>query len=87
VLNIGDQYLYGPAIMVNSVTTQGAMSRTVYLPGHNSWYDFWTGNREASGRSIEATAPIQTVPLYTPQGRSFLWGPLIQFVGKTCRSN
>jgi alpha-D-xyloside xylohydrolase len=82
VLNIGDQYLYGPSIMVNPVTTQGAISRAVYLPGRSSWYDFWTGNREAAGRSIEANAPVQTMPLYVPAGAILPLGPKIQFVGE-----
>ena len=82
VLSIGDQYLYGPSIMVNPVTTQGASSRTVYLPGHNNWVDFWTGKSEASGRSIEATAPLQTMPLYISAGSILPMGPRIQFVGE-----
>ena len=31
-LDIGDQYLFGPAIMVTPVTTAGATNRSVYLP-------------------------------------------------------
>ena len=49
-LTVADQYLFGPALMVNPVTTAGAASRPVYLPGKTAWYDFWTGKREAGGR-------------------------------------
>jgi alpha-D-xyloside xylohydrolase len=82
VLTIGDQYLFGPSIMVNPVTTQGATSRTVYLPGRTSWFDFWTGNYEAAGRSIEAAAPVQTTPLYIPAGSILPLGPTMQFIGE-----
>jgi len=82
VLNIGDQYLFGPSIMVNPVTTQGATSRTVYLPGHTAWFDFWTGDRETASRSIVATAPIQTTPLYIPAGSILPMGPTMQFIGE-----
>jgi alpha-D-xyloside xylohydrolase len=68
VLNIGDQYLFGPAIMVNPVATQGATSRGVYLPGKGIWYDFWTGKTETAGRHIDAVAPVQTMPLYIRAG-------------------
>lgn len=44
VLNIGDQYLFGPAIMVNPVTAQGATFRRVHLPGKAKWHNFWTCN-------------------------------------------
>jgi alpha-D-xyloside xylohydrolase len=81
-LSIGDQYLFGPSIMVNPVTAQGATSRPVYLPGHNNWVDFWTGKSEASGRSIEATAPLQTMPLYIPAGSILPLGPPIQYVSE-----
>jgi alpha-D-xyloside xylohydrolase len=82
VLNIGDQYLFGPSIMVSPVTTQRALNRTVYLPGKDSWDDFWTGKTESSGRSINAAAPVQTMPLYVRAGSILPLGPMIQYVGE-----
>jgi alpha-D-xyloside xylohydrolase len=82
VLDIGDQYLYGPAIMVNPVTTQGATTRSVYLPGRSNWYDFWTGGTEASGQAIEARAPLDRLPLYVRAGSIIPMGPLLQYVGE-----
>ena len=40
VHNIGDQYMFGPAILVNAVYEYGARDRDVYLPAGTSWYDF-----------------------------------------------
>jgi alpha-D-xyloside xylohydrolase len=82
VLNIGDQYLFGPAIMVNPVATQGATSRGVYLPGKGIWYDFWTGKTETAGRHIDAVAPVQTMPLYIRAGSIVPMGPLVQYVAE-----
>src|SRR5664279_849262 len=38
--NIGDQFMFGPALLVNPVTETGATNRSVYLP-KSKWYDFW----------------------------------------------
>ena len=51
VLNIGNEYLWGPSILVTPVTTQGATTQSVYLPATNgAWYDFWTGATTAGGK-------------------------------------
>jgi alpha-D-xyloside xylohydrolase len=80
--DIGDQYLFGPAIMVNPVTTQGATTRRVYLPGKSIWYDFWTGKTNPSAGWINAAAPIETMPLFVRAGSILPMGPLIQYVGE-----
>ena len=41
----GDEYLWGPNILVAPVTEKGATSRRVYLP-RGTWYDFWTGESD-----------------------------------------
>ena len=46
--NIGDQFMFGPAILVNPVTEPGATSRDIYLP-KAKWYDFWTGHAVDGG--------------------------------------
>ena len=81
-LDVGDQYLFGPGVMVSPVTREGATSRSVYLPGQNAWYDFWTGKREAGGRRVEAAAPIQTMPLYVRAGAIVPLGPVVQYVAE-----
>jgi alpha-D-xyloside xylohydrolase len=81
-LDVGDQFLFGPAVMVNPVTTAGATSRQVYLPGKQSWFDFWTGKREEGGREIEAAAPSETMPLFVRAGSIIPMGPEIQYVNE-----
>jgi len=75
---VSDEYLFGRAILVNPVTTPGATSRQVYLPGGRDWYDFWTGRRTAGGQTVNAAAPIDTLPLYVKAGSVLPLGPVIQ---------
>jgi alpha-D-xyloside xylohydrolase len=79
-LTIADQYLFGPALMVNPVTQPGAISRSVYLPGKDPWYDFRTAKREAAGRPVDAAAPIETMPIYVPAGSILPLGPDVEYV-------
>ena len=65
---IGDQYMFGPALLVAPVTEQGVTSRPVYLPAGTDWYDWWTGERHAGGQTIVAAAPIEHIPLFVRAG-------------------
>lgn len=79
VLGIGDQYLFGPSLLVNPVTTQGATQRSVYLPRGAAWYDFWTGARHEGGRRFDAPAPFESLPLYVRAGSILPTGPELQY--------
>jgi alpha-D-xyloside xylohydrolase len=76
--NIGDQFLYGPAILVNPVTEPGATSRRLYLPAAK-WYDFWTGASMQGPSTINADAPLDKMPLYVRAGSILPMGPDIQY--------
>lgn len=76
--NTGDEYLFGPAILVSPVTTQGATRRSVYLP-KATWYDFWTGATVEGGKRIEAEAPLAKVPLYVRAGSIIPMGPTMEW--------
>lgn len=68
VANRTDEYMFGPAFLVAPVTEQGAITRQVYLPAGTDWYDFWTGKRWHGGQTIQANAPIDTLPLFVRAG-------------------
>jgi alpha-D-xyloside xylohydrolase len=72
--NIGDQFMYGPAFLVNPVTEPDATTRRLYLP-QSKWYDFWTGSSVAGGRTIDAAAPLDRLPLYIRAGSILPLGP------------
>jgi alpha-D-xyloside xylohydrolase len=76
--NISDQFLFGPALLVNPVTEPGAASRRVYLPDA-TWYDFWSGSRVQGARVIEAAAPLDKLPLYIRAGSILPLGPDIEY--------
>ncbi len=43
------------------------------------WYDFWTGKLIAGGQTIDAAAPIETIPLYIKAGSIVPMGPYLQY--------
>jgi len=77
-LNVGDQFMFGPALLVNPVTEPGAISRRIYLP-KSKWYDFWTGHEVDGGGAIEAAAPINHIPLYVRGGSIVPLGPDLEY--------
>jgi alpha-D-xyloside xylohydrolase len=54
-------------------------SRKVYLPESSGWYDFWTGRLIKGGQTIDAAAPIETIPLYIKEGSIVPMGPYLQY--------
>ena len=72
--NTGDQFMFGPAFLVNPVTDPAATTRQVYLP-EAKWYDFWTGSTVAGGHTINAIAPFERIPLYVRAGSILPLGP------------
>ena len=81
-LDVGDQFLFGPDIMVSPVTQPGAASRSVYLPGKMPWYDFWTGKREMGGQRINTASPVQTLPLFVRAGSILPLGQVMRHVAE-----
>ena len=72
--NIGDQFMYGPAFLVNPVTEPQAETRAVYLP-QAKWYDFWTGSTVEGGQMINAITPLDRLPVYVRAGAIVPLGP------------
>ena len=88
IRNIPDQYMFGPAFLVNPVTERMyslpnskdiKKVRKVYLPKSANWYDFWTGKLIPGGQTIEAGAAIETLPLYIKAGSIVPMGPYLQY--------
>ena len=78
----GDEFLFGPAVLVCPVTTPGAVTRSVYLPSGATWTDFWTGQTVKGGQLITAPAPIDTLPLYVRAGSILPLGPDLQYTSE-----
>ncbi|HVN48410.1 MAG TPA: glycoside hydrolase family 31 protein [Bacteroidota bacterium] len=91
VYSINDQYMFGPALMVNPVVRPlyyhydnvqiktTSYTRSVYLPGNTVWFDFWTGRHYTGGTTIAADASFETMPLFVRAGSILPMGPRIQY--------
>ncbi|MDD4821984.1 MAG: glycoside hydrolase family 31 protein [Bacteroidales bacterium] len=82
VNNIGDQYMFGSALMVCPVYQYGLRQRTVYFPATNGWYDFYSGKHIAGGQSLSVEAPYERIPLFVPEGAILPVGPEIQYASE-----
>jgi alpha-D-xyloside xylohydrolase len=79
VNDIGDQYMFGPSLLVAPVYKYRARSRDVYFPASCGWYDFYTGKFISGGQKISVDAPFEKLPLYVREGTILPVGPEIQF--------
>jgi alpha-D-xyloside xylohydrolase len=78
VLPIGDQYLFGPSLLINPVYTYKATDRKLYLPS-TEWYDLYTGEYTTGGKWITAAAPYERMPVYVKAGSIIPFGPELQY--------
>jgi len=89
---LGDEYMFGPALLAAPVTREmyhlkgqpevevkEEGRRDVYLPQGAEWYDFWTGERSAGGRTVSASAPIDIMPVFVRAGSILPLGPFLQY--------
>jgi alpha-D-xyloside xylohydrolase len=78
VADLGDEYMFGPALLVAPVTEQGATTRSVYLPAGTDWYNYWTGERLHGGQRLTVQAPIETIPLFVRAGSLLPLGTAVE---------
>jgi len=91
--DLKSQMLFGAGIMVSPVTAPmlygpgsvpiegAARTRDVYLPT-GTWFDFWTGERLAGGRTVAAAAPLDRIPLHVRAGTIVPLGPVVQYASE-----
>jgi alpha-glucosidase/alpha-D-xyloside xylohydrolase len=75
----GDQFMWGPDILVAPVVERGATQRRVWLP-RGTWYDYWTNERVEGGREITRAVDLSTTPLYVRAGAVIPLDPVRQHV-------
>ncbi|SFW85451.1 glycoside hydrolase family 31 protein [Chitinophaga sancti] len=54
-------------------------STSVYLPAGTSWFDFWTGEQVAGGKTLLKETPLDIIPLYVKAGAILPLGPQVQY--------
>ena len=61
---IEDEYMFGDSILVAPVIYAGQRTRRVYLPAGCKWKDFQGEATYEGGSWIEASAPIECIPVF-----------------------
>jgi alpha-glucosidase/alpha-D-xyloside xylohydrolase len=78
---LGDEYLWGPDILVAPVIERGATARHLYLPV-GDWYDFNTGEKMAGGKWVDKAVTLETIPLYVKAGAIVPMDPVRQYTAE-----
>ncbi len=79
--SIGTQFLWGRDMLIAPVFTKGAASRDVYLP-KGDWYDWWTNQKEAGGRTVTRQVDLATMPIYVRAGAIIPVDPVRQYTSE-----
>ncbi len=82
VQSIGDQYMFGPSLLINPVYSYKAVNRQLYLPAGQGWYDLYTGKYFEGGQHITAAAPYEQIPVFVKEGAIVPTGPALQYTGE-----
>ena len=80
--NVDDQFLVGSDLLVAPVISEGAVTRSVYLPSGSQWRDWYTGLLYEGGTEIGANAPIDRLPLFVRAGAALFRQPVVQHTGQ-----
>ena len=69
-VEVDDQYLFGPDLLVAPVTEPGLATRRVYLPRGADWRDPWTATTYTGGDWITLETPLDRLPVLVRLGGS-----------------
>lgn len=79
VLNIGNQWMFGPALMACPVGYYKARQRDVYFPKQCGWYDLYTGKHIQGGQTVSVDAPYERMPVFVREGAIIPFGPTMEW--------
>ena len=79
VLNIGNQWMLGPALMACPVGYYKARNRSVYFPEQCDWYDLYTGEHIEGGQALVVDAPYERIPVFVREGAIIPFGPQMEW--------
>lgn len=78
--------LAGEHLLAAPVYTDGARTRTVYLPGSKTWYYWPMGefdtNTFTGGSSVTVDAALDVLPLFVEEGAIIPMGPRMQYMNE-----
>lgn len=64
----GVDFMCGDSLLVANVVEQGSVTRTVYLPQGERFYDFYTRTPYDGGQTIEIPVDLGSIPLFVKGG-------------------
>ena len=79
VENIGNQWMFGPALMVCPVGYYKARNRSVYFPEKCGWYNLYTNEYVEGGQRLIVDAPYEQIPVFVREGAIIPFGPEMQW--------
>ena len=79
VENIGNQWMFGPALMACPVGYYKARNRSVYFPRQCGWYDLYTGEHIVGGQTLIVDAPYERIPVFVREGAIIPFGPEMEW--------
>ena len=94
VENIGNQWMFGPALMACPVGYYKARNRSVYFPAQCGWYNLYTGEKiieaedisnlspqttNLSSRRLVIDAPYEQIPVFVREGAIIPFGPEMEW--------
>lgn len=70
-VEVTDQYMFGPDVLVAPILELGMRKRKVYLPKGETWIDLQSGAEYCGGQTIVVDAPLEVIPVFERKGGSF----------------
>ncbi|MBP5798739.1 MAG: DUF5110 domain-containing protein [Prevotella sp.] len=79
VENIGNQWMFGPALMACPVGYYKARNRSVYFPEQCGWYNLYTNEYIEGGQRLVVDAPYEQIPVFVREGSIIPFGPEMEW--------
>ena len=79
VENIGNQWMFGPALMACPVGYYKARNRSVYFPKQCGWYNLYTNEYIEGGQTLVVDAPYEQIPVFVREGAIIPFGPEMEW--------
>jgi alpha-glucosidase (family GH31 glycosyl hydrolase) len=80
LLTYDNAYMWGDALLVSPIKSQGVTSQKIYLPQGYYWTNFYTGKKYEGGQEINVSVTIDNIPVFA-RGGEFL--PMLNKVTQT----
>jgi alpha-glucosidase/alpha-D-xyloside xylohydrolase len=84
VRGMGNEYLWGPSMLIAPVYEKGATTRDVYLPA-GKWYDWWTNKAEQGSKTVTRNVDLATMPIYIKAGSIIPFDPIRQYTAEVVK--